>query len=288
MISPNPLVNSPAGEVRRELGDRIERNALELRVLSHAAAQVASLSADGKSDARTLADKINHDPALAFHVLRVANSALYAPVEPIVSLQQAVSRLGFAHIGQIAFSIAVKSRVFQVPGHEAWVAQMWQLATLGGAWAREVARVRRHNAEAAFMCGLLHDIGRPVLLQAAVDASKKRVLERADLEAILDELHTLAGAKLARAWNMAPWMQAAILHHHDVSYAGEHADECLTTSFVDELAGWTLEHGDEAPADALARLHSSHHVKALGLYDGDLVALLGHAQAVKAFAGALQ
>ena len=40
------------------------------------------------------------------------------------------------------------------------------------AYAKEIARLRRSNVEGAFLCGLLHDIGKPVLLQTLVDIQR--------------------------------------------------------------------------------------------------------------------
>ena len=40
------------------------------------------------------------------------------------------------------------------------------------AFAKEIARMRRANVESAFLCGLLHDIGKPVILQALADLQR--------------------------------------------------------------------------------------------------------------------
>ena len=63
-----------------------------------------SLCSEETCDAARLAELITHDQALAGHVLGVSNSAAYAPKEPIVSLQQAVSRLGSDTVCEIAMA----------------------------------------------------------------------------------------------------------------------------------------------------------------------------------------
>lgn len=277
-------------DLAKELRSKIQRGELELPVLSQTASQVASMCMQGADDARTLANTLNRDPALAGHVLRVANSARFAPAEPIVSLQQAVSRMGMSTVGQIALAIAVGSRVFNAPGHDDWVRQMWRHAALSGAWARELARRKRSSVEGAFVCGLLHDIGEPVLLQAASDLLSKVKLEatRAELEPLLDELHAQAGAALARAWKMAPWIADAIEAHH-VFADGARSVERSILQLADALALCAAdvapEHFDEA---ARARLGAHPALEHLTLYDDDVTALLGRVDAVNDFAGALQ
>jgi putative nucleotidyltransferase with HDIG domain len=283
------LDTSLENDLARELREKVASGNLELPVLSQTATQVASMCMDGAADARSLANALNHDPALAGHVLRVANSAKYAPVEPIVSLQQAVSRMGMSTVGQIAYAVAIGSRVFHAPGHDEWVHEMWRHAALTAGWAREIARVKRTSVEGAFVCGLLHDVGEPVLLQAAIDLLTRAntSASREQLEPLLHELHGAAGARLARAWKMAPWIADAIENHH----AAQAAPSCQDASIVllaDELAVRMERDEGQFLDNARRELPSTHVVEQLNLYDDDLETLLGRVQAVRDFAGALQ
>ncbi len=277
-------------DLARELRQQIARGELELPVLSHTATQVASMCMNGTSDARSLASTLNHDPALAGHVLRVANSAKYAPVEPIVSLQQAVSRMGLTTVGQIAFAVAVGSRVFHAPGHDDWVREMWRHAALTAAWAREIARAKRANVESAFVSGLLHDVGEPVLLQAAIDllSKSKATATREQLAPLLHELHVEAGAKLARTWKMAPAIVDAVGRHHSQSAEGCSQDAAIV-QLADELA-LCLDSGplEQFPARAQERFAGHAALDQLNLYEDEFAALLTRASAVNDFAGAMQ
>ena len=67
---------------------------LKLPVLPAVAADVLACIDGDDCDAHSLAELIQRDPSLAANLLRVANSARFAPSEPIVSLNQAISRLG--------------------------------------------------------------------------------------------------------------------------------------------------------------------------------------------------
>ncbi len=275
-------------DLARELREKIARGELELPMLSQTATEVAALCLQGACDARALASTLNHDPALAGHVLRVANSAAFAPAEPIVSLQQAISRLGLATVGQIALAVSIGARVFQVPGHDGWVREMWRHAALTAAWAREVARAKRENVEGAFVCGLLHDVGEPVLLQAAVDllTRSKSAATRAQLEPLLDELHASAGAELARRWKMANWISAAIEHHHAPGGGG--ATAACIVQLADQLALRMGSDLEEFPARVSDEVGALPAVAELGLYEEELAALLARVGAVHSFAGAMQ
>lgn len=60
--------------------------------------------------------------------------------------------------------ISCRSKVFNVEGFKTDVRESFDLSLATAALSQEIARVRRLNVEDAFLCGLLHDIGRPVLL----------------------------------------------------------------------------------------------------------------------------
>ncbi|RMF17534.1 MAG: HDOD domain-containing protein, partial [Gammaproteobacteria bacterium] len=56
--------------------------------------KVIQITADPESGAADLVKVIQGDQALAARVMRIANSAAYSPTASIVSLQQAIARLG--------------------------------------------------------------------------------------------------------------------------------------------------------------------------------------------------
>lgn len=276
-------------DLRRALAERIESGALELPVLNQAATRVATLCNECNAEPRELADTLSRDPSLAGHVLRVSNSSTYAPVQPIVSLQQAISRLGMATLGQIAFAVAVGERVFEVPGHEFWARELWRHSALCAGWSREISRVRRRNGETTFLCGLMHDVGLPILVQAAADMLRRSGSEapRELLEPIVLELHGAAGAKLAEAWKMPEAVRETMLAHHDLARKLKHPEEVRTVALADLLSHWTVEHADESTADCVARLRGLALLEQLGLYDDELETLLERKECVLDFAGAL-
>jgi len=274
-MSPDTPHQAVPADLRSELERRIAGDELDLPLLPTVATQVLELAGDESVDAKSLADLVESDPSLAGNVLRVANSAVYAPVEPIVSLHQAVSRLGLRTVGDIAVSVAVQGRVFRAPGHEDVLAALWRHAAAAGAWAREIARVRRRTVEGAFLTGLLHDIGRPVLVQGIVDADltlRQREAESTAMlmmstltpaieDALATEFHERVGARTLEAWGLPDWLVGAARQHHAPDLGDEHA--CLA-HLADELAHLSLEGADSAERVDL------EVVEALGLYAEDV------------------
>ncbi|MCE9593193.1 MAG: HDOD domain-containing protein [Planctomycetes bacterium] len=254
------------------LGEQVDGGAVELPVMPEAAAQILDLVNDPAADAKKLATILQRDPSLAGHVLRVANSTAFAPREPIVSLQQAISRLGFNNLRQISTAVAVKSKVFNVRGFEDLLREIWFHSATAGAYAKEIARIRRHNVEGAFLCGLLHDVGKPIVLQSAVDlvAAKGERVERLVVEAAMDALHGRVGGLLVKKWKLPAFMVSVMLHHHDPSGAEEHVEDARIACLADQLAYWAKD-GVPERAEELRR-HPV--VAALNLYAEDWQALV--------------
>ena len=89
--------------------DSLTENQIEVPMLPDVANQVLVLSNDPDSDAAQLAKLIQSDQSLAGHVMRIANSAAYTPNASMVSLQQAVARLGMNLITEIALAASLNN-----------------------------------------------------------------------------------------------------------------------------------------------------------------------------------
>lgn len=276
--------NSQDPEVLDRIIAQIETGRLELPLLPQTASQILSLCQSADCTMQELADLLQRDPTLAANVLRVANSAAHGAVEPIVSLQQAASRLGFSTLCEIATAIAVRGKIFTLRGREAELARMWRHSATAGTWAKEIARKRRRNVEGAFLCGLLHDVGRPVLMQLVHELAGPAANAHVEGEQrVYDHFHAEVGARLLVSWAMPAWMVAAIDSHHAPAQAGEHAEAAWIVALADDLAHWSEQPGAEA--DKALRAHPA--LEPLSLYEEDLDALLALRERVAAAAEAI-
>jgi putative nucleotidyltransferase with HDIG domain len=249
-------------------------NELDLPLLPDTATQILAACQDGDCDFRDLADLITRDQSLAVHVLRAANSAAYAPREPIASLQQALSRLGITTVAEIALAVSLKTKVFMVPGYHTRIRELWMHSAATAAYAKEVASLLRRDVESAFLSGLLHDVGMPIVMQLLCDLTQgkgKGTVPAAVMEAAMIEFHCHLGTLLANKWSLGPLVGSVIRQHHDPLKATAFQAETLMTSLADELAYWALDDGKESdnfPADL-------EQVRVLGISPDDLQGLLG-------------
>ncbi|HYC77163.1 MAG TPA: HDOD domain-containing protein [Planctomycetota bacterium] len=251
------------------LRERAARGAFEVPALPAVALEVLSTTAGADADLRRLVALLHRDPALAGNVLKVANSSLYAPREPIASLPQAVSRLGFETVRDIASAVAVKSSAFAAPaGFRERVEQDWRRAVLTAQFAREIARSRRRNVESAFLSGLLHDVGR-VLALRALAASGDADVPAADVDAVCDAVQTELGLALVAAWNLPPQIGEAVAFHRDLAAAPAESDIAATVALARRFAEAWRKGADQ---DATSFV-GDPAATALNLYPDDVAAL---------------
>ena len=259
-------------QLEQALVQKIKTGDVELPLLPQAASKVMALASDPNADAAKLSALIHQDQALAAHVLRIANSPAYMPRSPVVSLQHAVAMLGITLLSEIAFTASLKTGAFKVPGYEDDVKQLWRHSLASGAFAKEVARMRRVNVESAYLCGLLHAIGKPVVLRTATTlASQQRIaLEKPVLSGWMAGYHTEVGSMIADKWGLPKQVAVAIQYYGDYDHATEFRQECLLTCVANRLASHLLT-PDEMPEDTLR----DHSVFAeLNLYPQDIDKLL--------------
>ena len=165
----------------RIIGAAIAEGSLELPPPPQIASEVMRLTrGDALTDEATegsaaeLARLIQRDIALAGHVMRVANSALYARRTPVVTLPQAIAWLGIREVRNIAFAVALQGQVFTSTLFRHQMADLWRESVIVALFSQEIARLKRRNVESAYLCGLLHRLGMAVILGRIGEAALKQ------------------------------------------------------------------------------------------------------------------
>jgi putative nucleotidyltransferase with HDIG domain len=179
-------------------------------------------------DISVLAKKVSHDQALTAKTLRLANSSAFSLQVKVTTIQQAITFLGFQTTRNLITAAAVTGCFAQGQCAGFNDKAFWRHSIATAACARVLARRMRFNQDYAFTAGLLHDIGRLVLVTTyperyseALGYRSAHDCEIIDAErALLGIDHVAAGAALAEHWNFSDTMRLAIAWHHDPEQAG--------------------------------------------------------------------
>lgn len=239
-------------------------------------AEVMTLLQDPNADSKRLARLVHGDPALAAQVLRVANSPAWRGRARIVTLQQAVTRLGQGALQEIILSAAIAG-VYQVKGHEDLAASVWRHAIGTALFAKATARLRRRNVESAFIGGLLHSVGRPVALWELMRQIKRRRLNCTPtaVRTAVDLGHERVGIALAASWKLPEIVQTVIRHVSAPGGASEHQSAVFTVAFGAEVAHRALNtEPEELIPKSPEELIPFQYSEALDLYPDQVVTIL--------------
>jgi putative nucleotidyltransferase with HDIG domain len=179
-------------------------------------------------DISVLAKKVSHDQALTAKTLRLANASTYGLQVKVTTIQQAITFLGFQTTRNLITAAAVTGCFGEGRCAGFDDKAFWRHSIATAACARVLARRMRFNQDYAFTAGLLHDIGRLVLVSTYPERYAEALAWRAandcdmlDAErAVLGVDHVMAGVVLAKHWNFSDTMRLAIAHHHTPGEAG--------------------------------------------------------------------
>ncbi len=169
------------------------------------------------------------DQILTVKILKVVNSAFYGLPNPVTSLQHAIAYVGFKAIVNIVSAHAV-SQLYT--GQDDQVRQILRHSLLSAFLAKRIAQSTGCDEEEAFVCGLLHDIGKTVLVNLL---AKEELPPQARDQFIVD-YHPLAGALVAMKWNLPPLVKQAIRYHHAPDQAPEHRETAEIAFLANHLA----------------------------------------------------
>ena len=253
-MSPDIETSSTLEVYREALGERIRNHQLKLPVLPEVALQVMEMMRQPDVDLSKLSDLIHGDPSLAGHVLLASNSALYGASREIKTLRDAITRLGANILSEIVLSISIKGEVFYVPGYDKVVQQLWKHAQASGQIAKNVAYELSLTEDTMFLCGLLHTIGKPVILHAIGELQKelKLPLSLDEAEALLEEFHPQVGSQLTEFWQMPEQVSLSCANYLSYRSAPRLQRE-ISATYLSGMLGKSVLQADEIQIEILQK-----------------------------------
>lgn len=169
---------------------------------------------------------ITHDPSLTAEVLKHCNSAYFGGEHPAGDMFEAVSRLGFQEVYKTVLALFANSAILH-PGYSPHVEILWRHSVAVAVAAGVLAEAVGDSSHHAFTAGLLHEVGKVVMVssdaaayaQAVQDAAifKRSILTTEKNHFGFD--HAELGGCLLERWKLPPEITAAVRHHHELEGA---------------------------------------------------------------------
>ena len=185
------------------------------------AREVLEFSTDPDVTAKRIATVVGKDPVLATRVLQLANSAFSGSALQITSINDAVVRLGTQSVRNVVTAVCVASILADKGGHTRGRELIDHgIGTAYIAWL--IAEAVGDSRDEAFVCGLLHDIGK-LLIQQLAQRPEKGIKKPSatEVSTIMAARHAEFGGHLLRVWELPVPLYEAVAFHHEPGKAPE-------------------------------------------------------------------
>jgi HD-like signal output (HDOD) protein len=188
-------------------------------LLSVVLSRALGLLAQGDDlEVKDLSTVIEQDVVITGNLLSIANSALYGGNSRVASVRPAIVRLGLRKTRNVLLGLTVSRCFTSVRAPGPWSSSRFNARSLAVATLSDliVQSVPSENAEWAFLAGLLHDIGLPLIAVGLPehyrtitmqDGGEADIVER-ELQ-VLGFTHFDLGAELLARWNCPSMVQEA-------------------------------------------------------------------------------
>ena len=212
------------------------------------AMRVMSMAADPDTTVTDLEPVIQGDISLITAVLKLANSAFYGLRRQVVSLRHALLLLGKTEVQSLVFA-RVMFQTFKVRGgrQKTIIADVWKHSLECALAAECIAEKCDDEGSLYFLGGMLHDLGRLVIVQQFFEEIESlkhygQLFEEDDLKAeneILGCGHDQLASQLLRRWMFPPQLVEMVREHHNYDGIAAHKRSCQILILADLLSRWT-------------------------------------------------
>lgn len=209
-----------AAQLEAIVTKRLQNDQLVLPALPAAAMKCLALTKQPDFALADAAGIIDKDPILAAQLVRLASSAALGTREPIKSVLGSVTRIGVQRLR--SFLIEASARQL-FTSRDARIAEalkrLWEHSRVVAALGRDLAAAANAgDPDMAYLAGLLHDIGKPVV--AALLLETERTLQQSRKGAqwitgpqwigVVQRCHQKVGLAMAERWEMPEPVQRAV------------------------------------------------------------------------------
>lgn len=197
-------------------GEWQERADTAIPMLPSMAQEIVSLALDPDVSVAPIVAIVSKDPVLATRVIQLANSAFSASSKEISSINEAVVRLGTGLVRTVMTSTCLSALASDphIYGRRGRDYIDHSVGTAYLAWL--IADGAGEQPPEAFLYGLLHDVGKLLVIKLARQSARYSVIPPAEeaLEELMIEKHPEFGGYLLRQWGLPHRLYDPLVWHH--------------------------------------------------------------------------
>jgi putative nucleotidyltransferase with HDIG domain len=248
---------------------RLESDNLLVPAMPAIAIQCMRLLEDPNQTFKMVGELVGKDPVLASRVLRLANSAAFPGKTPAMTLDQAIPRMGTEglKLALVHYSMyqAFSSRDARI---QSAFRGIWEHSLAVALIAKEIAGQVEGPAAVdpgvAYLAGLLHDVGKPVVAALLLEAEKLASIHKSALpwishnvwRQVVDRSHRSVGVALSRRWQLPDEISRAVetCIGYDTAASRSYSNiVCLANAFAKQQGLYAGDVDDRQVGESVAQ-----------------------------------
>ncbi len=200
---------------------------------------------DPDSSIDQIVKRLKLDPALSTDVIKLSNSAGIAPHKRIEDIKTAVVTIGMKNLN----AILVASNARRILNERYTSFELiWEHCNRVAFYARNIALSLHQTGiiENVYMAGLLHDLGKIILLatdkklvrKIAEIVNNRKITTTTMEEISIGISHSAIGSLIAQKWNFPDYLVESIAYHHSpLNGSDKYRDVVFTIYLANMMAG---------------------------------------------------
>jgi HD-like signal output (HDOD) protein/CheY-like chemotaxis protein len=227
---------------------------------------------DPNASVEDVGNTIAQDPAMTAKMLQLVNSAFFGLRRQLSDPTEAVMQMGMETVKSLVIALHVFSGSAPSAGGE--VERLYRHSLATAKTAKRISQLERQErriVDESFTAGLLHDVGRLVLINnlseqyaAAVARSRAAALPLIDVEReVFGATHAEVGGYLLGLWGLPVSLAEAAVFHHAPHESGNRAVSSLTSVHVANV----FERGGSTTSSALQPQLDRDYLVAMGVWE---------------------
>jgi putative nucleotidyltransferase with HDIG domain len=235
-------------------------------VLPVTVTRLMNVTSDPECSVKDVVETIHSDPSLCLTILKISNSVLFGRPQKVDSIKMAVVVLGFNEVQRIALAKALINSFSKLAQkHKPFIDRFWEHSFVCGLAARCIAQDLHIAPDIAFMGGLIHDIGKLIMLETFTDdyAPERWMTALSNEETLHEELqmysftHDMVGGQLLKKWLFPENLITAVAYHHRPGEAAKEKAFAHVIQFADTLSFYCCNPELLGEEDILTCIHTS-------------------------------
>ncbi|MFQ5481498.1 MAG: HDOD domain-containing protein [Nitrospinaceae bacterium] len=188
--------------------------------------EVNSAVEDPESSFAEIGRLIAKDPSLSGRLLKIVNSPFYGFANKVETIPHAIAVIGTSQLRDLVLATTVMDKFQGISRKWLDMRSFWMHSIACGLSARIIAIFgKQSNSERFYTLGMLHDLGRLVMLIGFPDKMEEIIVRGKEGERRLLDLeqeifgfhHAEVGYALLKQWRLSQSFQTAVLNSHEPS-----------------------------------------------------------------------